>query len=279
MCKSKADGGQRCYAHARKALDAAYAAYEALAPERTLAALGATQALSGWAEAAVEGRILRAQLELASTERGREEFRTQADAARRRGEDDVADRLEGIIERGALLAERNAALAAALRTPVRREPSRRSGMTLSAEEIREFLSMSLTEEQAAGVCRDLTETLAKLTRSATHRRRMTPRSRKATTGLLDLDEVRRDGARLAFQWAAFDDAEQRWSEIQSTGTKSATKALKAFVRQTRQARDTPPTGFPFKDDYRRDNNFVLRVCGEIVAAHASQEGPALVNGR
>lgn len=267
MCKSKADGGQRCYAHARKALDAAYAAYEALAPERTLAALGATQALSGWAEAAVEGRILRAQLELASTERGREEFRTQADAARRRGEDDVADRLEGIIERGALLAERNAALAAALRTPVRREPSRRSSMTLSADEIRKLLSMSLTEEQAVGVCRDLTETLAKLTRSATHRRRMTPRSRKATTGLLDADDVHRDGARLAFQWAAFDHAEQRWSEIQSAGSKSATKALKAFVKQTRQARDTPPTGFPFKADYRRDNNFVLRVCGEIVAAH------------
>ena len=268
MCKSPAEGGQRCYSHARKALDAALAAKERVAPLDVLRALGAPDPLPPYTRRALDGRILRAQLDLASTPRGREELLATATAARVRHDEPTAERIEQLVERGLILQERNTAL----KTLNHRDkwgykaPQKATGsLTLSAQQIREYLARGLTPEQAAGACRDLTATLRTLNKASGQRSRIT--TSDPTTGLLDEDETASETARLAHERAALSRAEYRWRTITSDPDIDDTTAWREFIDQTRHARDHIPNNIAFTDNYRRDNNFILRVCGEIAYEH------------
>lgn len=274
MCKSRAEGGQRCYSHARKALDAAYAARDALAPRRLLHALGNTEALPGHVDSAIEGRILRAQIDLASTARGRAEFRTQADRAATRGDHVTADRIRSIIERGELLQERNAALCDLNRNGRRtggvRLPTT-SRMALTPAQIREHLAMSLKQEQAEGACRDLEATLGRLGRSTNHRSRVGDRRTDTLTWLMvqaDETETRRgEYNRRAQRWAVIGEATRRLDGIAQTPGIDASTVWQRFIAEMRHIRDHPPDNIAFADYWRGQCNFVLRVCGEIAHEH------------
>lgn len=273
MCKSRAEGGQRCYSHARKTLDAAYAARDALEPRRLLQALGDSQALPGHVVSAVEGRILRAQIDLASTVRGREGFREQADRASARGDHEAAVRLRSVIERGEILQERNAALANLNRSDrwssvVR--PTATSRMDLTGEQVRDHLAMPLTSEQADGACGDLEATLGQLSRSAAHRSRVGDNRTDAITHLMlqagDAD-AHGEYNRRAQQWSGFGRAHRRLQDIAATPGIDTRATWRRFIAETRHVRDNPPDTVAFVDFWRRECNFVLRVCGEIAHEH------------
>lgn len=119
MCQSKANGGQRCYGHARKRLDTAISARDEAAKERDArldehgpAYFENEQWTGEWAVADQDYRD--AQITLASTARGAQELRAQADSL----DPASAERatIEWCLKRGAQVRERNAAVRAATRT-------------------------------------------------------------------------------------------------------------------------------------------------------------------
>lgn len=267
MCKSRAEGGQRCYSHARKALDAALAERKRIEPLTLLRALGAQDAISHRTEAAIEGRIIRAQLDLASTPQGRAEYQAQAEMAHVHGDNETAARLTQLVERGQLLQERNAALSNVHRNDRWHNSAPRRGahqMELTPDQVRENIAKVLTPDQAAGACRDLAATLLKFQRSITHRKKVGHRKDDHITQLLSgTPEGKSEHHRLHHQWIAFLEAEQRLLTITSTPGMEDSTAWREFITQTRHARDHPHDNVAFAADYRRDSNYILRVCAEI----------------
>ena len=269
MCRSSAEGGQRCYSHARKALDAALAAKERVEPLEVLRALGASDPLPPYTRRALDGRILRAQLDLASTPRGREELLAKATAARVRHDEPTAERIEQLVERGQILQDRNTALK---NLAPRRDswgyltPRRTTGsLSLSAEQVREHLAQPLTPDQSAGASRDLTNALRTLCNASGQKSRVT--GSDPTNGLLGEEELVNETARSAFERAGLHDAHRRWQNLQADPYVDNPTAWREFITQTRHARDNIPDRIAFTDNYRRDSNFILRVCGEIAHEH------------
>lgn len=174
MCKSRADGGQRCYSHARQALDAALsAARERRDPLKTLQALGAHDArLTYNADLAIDGRILRTQRDLASTPKGPDEFQAQADQARADGDYQTFARLVELIDHGKMTEERNTALAHVARTEqasTQRSMEPAQSLRLTPAQIREALDAPLTPDQVTRACDDLGPTLKALHASVSAR--------------------------------------------------------------------------------------------------------------
>lgn len=93
MCQSKAEGGQRCYGHARPRLDAAQATYD-----RT----GSPEDLD---------YLIGVQAELASTRQGETEIRDQITAATAAGRHDQAAILTHVLQRGQMMAQVNREIA------------------------------------------------------------------------------------------------------------------------------------------------------------------------
>lgn len=107
MCKSLAEGGQRCASHTRTKMVKAAAAVEAAAAARDVDALGSAQAQ--WEEAAVE---------YASTNEGHDHLAAQAQAALAAGDYDTHALLNTVVQRGEAMRAANretAALLAAVR--------------------------------------------------------------------------------------------------------------------------------------------------------------------
>lgn len=110
MCKSAAEGGQRCSAHTRarfdKATDNLAVAAATGDPERI------QQARAAWETAAVEH---------ASTREGRNELRKKVSEHTAAGDDDLAANTTNIIQRGTALQAANREVAEAIRAANRPE--------------------------------------------------------------------------------------------------------------------------------------------------------------
>ena len=99
MCKSKAHGGQRCGGHALVALQRAAATYEA------------SPTLTNY-EAVLDG-----QANFASTPSGAHVLREAVLTAEDEGQQQEADNLARVLEKGAEIRERNKAIEAAMKAP------------------------------------------------------------------------------------------------------------------------------------------------------------------
>lgn len=96
MCKSLSEGGQRCYAHAKKALEKAQADHAARRSSFTFEA------------------VTKAEVDVASTPTGRAEYEALAEAARAAGDANTVQRLELLIREGDTRRERNNEVARAV---------------------------------------------------------------------------------------------------------------------------------------------------------------------
>lgn len=106
MCRSKAEGGQRCYAHAVQTLAAADTRYAQVLEEFGPDSATPRPGRVGEAARKLRGR----QVELASTRRGYDEIRAAAAAARQRGDLPLADYYDRLAEEGRQMRARNAAV-------------------------------------------------------------------------------------------------------------------------------------------------------------------------
>ena len=128
MCQSKAEGGQRCYGHARTALTTAEARHQkataalAAATARNATTPTALTRLRTRADSATE-RLHTRLAEYASTWQGEQDLRTEIADAETRGNPDPhrAATVHDAITKGKAIAERNAAVKAAVRAA--RNPS------------------------------------------------------------------------------------------------------------------------------------------------------------
>lgn len=89
MCQSKAEGGQRCYGHARTRLTAAQAAYDASGSPDDL------------------DYLIGVQAEFASTRQGELDIRDQISAAMAEGRPEQAALLGHVLGRGQMMAQVN----------------------------------------------------------------------------------------------------------------------------------------------------------------------------
>ena len=99
MCQSQAQGGQRCFGHAKKRFQKATVAAKKNPTEKNTA------------------RLATAATQYASTPRGEEDFRAQHEAAVAQSRTDEAAELDRYIQQGLLIRERNAAIKASWKKP------------------------------------------------------------------------------------------------------------------------------------------------------------------
>lgn len=100
MCQSKAEGGQRCYGHARPRLDAAQATYARTGDPADL------------------DYLIEVQADLASTPKGEQEIREQINAATAAGNHTQAAVLTHVLQRGQMMAQVNREVARLYRAKV-----------------------------------------------------------------------------------------------------------------------------------------------------------------
>lgn len=110
MCRSQADGGQRCYAHAAPRFAAARAALD----EVTATAASSPGPVARRRQDDAEQAYLAAGITLASTPQGHQEILDLAQDALTRGDHDRAGMLLHMADAGAQRREVNAAVAAAI---------------------------------------------------------------------------------------------------------------------------------------------------------------------
>lgn len=119
MCKSKAQGGQRCFGHANKRFDKAMGAVA-----KALRAASRDGATDKDAATLREAQVARdeAAIHLASTAQGQDRIRALADAAREAGQDGAAGMYESFARQGQALRDQNAAVARAMAAHGSRNP-------------------------------------------------------------------------------------------------------------------------------------------------------------
>lgn len=261
MCNSKADGGQRCAAHARASMAAALDARDRI---EALIAVG-KQPYDAYM--AAQGRVLCAEIAYASTDEGVDHFRAAWRAALRGSDMAHIEHLESVLARGAYLRERNQQYKDAGRN--RPAPKRaKHELTLTPDEIREGLARALTETEAEEAWDSLTATMVKFENSfRTHWNNQNDHP-DPIHQTLDAPDKRLDRRRHSESREAIRDAATRVWTLRRRRDMSAVDRWETFKAQTRAGRDNVPDAVVFADLYKRDSNFLLRVCGTIVVANA-----------